>query len=109
MDEIGKSDDINHDRRRFVGTAAAGIAAAGAGGLFPENLAAASESDSIRSFQFTASEEDLADLRRRINATKWPEREQVADDIAGRAARDDAEARALLGDGLRLAQGARRS
>ncbi len=83
MDEIGKSDDINHDRRRFVGTAAAGIAAAGAGGLFPENLAAASESDSIRSFQFTASEEDLADLRRRVNATKWPDREQVANESQG--------------------------
>jgi pimeloyl-ACP methyl ester carboxylesterase len=29
----------------------------------------------IRSFQFSAPEEDLMDLRRRILATKWPERE----------------------------------
>ncbi len=39
--------------------------------------------------------------RRRVGPTA----ETVADDVAGRAARDDAGARALLGDGLRLAQG----
>jgi pimeloyl-ACP methyl ester carboxylesterase len=31
----------------------------------------------IRSFQFTAPEEALADLRRRIAATRWPDRETV--------------------------------
>ena len=56
------------------------------------------EDVSIRPFRFEASEEDLADLRRRILATRWPDRETVDDDIAGRAARDDAEARRLLGD-----------
>jgi hypothetical protein len=30
---------------------------------------------SIRPFKFQASDEELADLRRRIKATKWPERE----------------------------------
>lgn len=29
----------------------------------------------IRTFRFTASEAELADLRRRINATRWPDRE----------------------------------
>jgi pimeloyl-ACP methyl ester carboxylesterase len=37
----------------------------------------------IRPFSFTASDEVLADLRRRINATKWPERETVNDDSQG--------------------------
>ena len=37
----------------------------------------------IRPFKFHASEEDLADLRRRIKATRWPERETVADDSQG--------------------------
>ena len=31
----------------------------------------------------TLPEAELADLRRRINATKWPEREQVADASQG--------------------------
>src|SRR5256886_2109724 len=33
----------------------------------------------IRPFQFHASDEDLADLRQRIKATRWPEKEPVAD------------------------------
>jgi pimeloyl-ACP methyl ester carboxylesterase len=33
----------------------------------------------VRPFSFTASDEVLADLRRRVNATKWPERETVTD------------------------------
>src|SRR5690242_21769108 len=37
----------------------------------------------IRPFRFKASEADLADLRRRINATKWPEREWVPDSSDG--------------------------
>jgi pimeloyl-ACP methyl ester carboxylesterase len=37
----------------------------------------------IRSFQFTAPEEALADLRRRIAATRWPDRETVNDASQG--------------------------
>jgi len=37
----------------------------------------------IRPFRFTASDADLADLRRRVNATKWPEREWVPDSSQG--------------------------
>jgi pimeloyl-ACP methyl ester carboxylesterase len=37
----------------------------------------------IRPFQFKFSDAELADLRRRVNATKWPEREQVADASQG--------------------------
>ena len=48
---------------------------------------------------------DLDDLRQRIAATRWPNEKPSTDRVAGRAARDDAGARALLGDGVRLAQG----
>jgi pimeloyl-ACP methyl ester carboxylesterase len=37
--------------------------------------AAAAGPEAIRPFTFEVSEEELADLRRRINATRWPERE----------------------------------
>ena len=37
----------------------------------------------IRPFQVSFPDEDLADLRRRINETKWPERELVADPSHG--------------------------
>jgi pimeloyl-ACP methyl ester carboxylesterase len=39
--------------------------------------------EEIRPFTFRAADADLADLRKRINATKWPDREQVADDSQG--------------------------
>jgi len=38
---------------------------------------------SIRPFKFEAPEADLDDLRRRILATRWPEREVVSDDTQG--------------------------
>jgi hypothetical protein len=37
----------------------------------------------IRSFQVDVPEDELADLRRRVSATRWPERETVADDSQG--------------------------
>jgi pimeloyl-ACP methyl ester carboxylesterase len=37
----------------------------------------------VRPFSFNVSEEDLADLHRRIAATRWPEKETVADDSQG--------------------------
>jgi pimeloyl-ACP methyl ester carboxylesterase len=40
---------------------------------------ATTENESIRPFRFRASDEELADLRRRILATRWPEKEPVAD------------------------------
>ena len=43
----------------------------------------ASSDTAILPFKFTASEEDLADLKRRIAATRWPEPETVKDDTQG--------------------------
>ena len=37
----------------------------------------------VRPFSFNVPEEDLADLRRRIAATRWPEKETVADQSQG--------------------------
>ncbi|MGH2485714.1 MAG: epoxide hydrolase family protein, partial [Ktedonobacterales bacterium] len=37
----------------------------------------------VHPFSFTASDEALADLRRRVKVTKWPERETVTDDSQG--------------------------
>jgi pimeloyl-ACP methyl ester carboxylesterase len=43
----------------------------------------ATEGTAIRPFQFKASDEALADLRRRIAATRWPDKETVADQTQG--------------------------
>src|SRR5258708_409530 len=37
----------------------------------------------VRPFRFNVPEAELTELRRRINATKWPERETVADQSQG--------------------------
>jgi hypothetical protein len=42
-----------------------------------------SESTAVRPFQVSFPEAELADLRRRIDATRWPERETVSDDSQG--------------------------
>ena len=76
-------------------------AAASAASLFFAHLAAAGDTptshpskqgdslmdtvqdNAIRPFQFTAPEEALVDLRRRVLATRWPERETVSDQSQG--------------------------
>jgi pimeloyl-ACP methyl ester carboxylesterase len=87
------------DRRRFVSAAAAAVAASQLGLLaLPRRLGAmtgamtetpsdiarqtGSVSD-IRPFHVSFPDADLADLRRRIKATKWPEVEQVRDESQG--------------------------
>jgi pimeloyl-ACP methyl ester carboxylesterase len=80
----GKSTDaVDPDRRRLLTTAATGIAAFGAANLFPSPLAAAPAGDAIRPFRISIPEEQLADLRRRLLATRWPDRETVSDPSQG--------------------------
>jgi pimeloyl-ACP methyl ester carboxylesterase len=43
----------------------------------------AGEQTAVRPFQVGFTEAELAELRRRINATRWPERETVTDDSQG--------------------------
>ena len=74
---------IDHDRRRLLGTATMGIVVAGAGNLFPAQLAAAAEGDVIRPFHIKMPQEALVDLHRRIVATRWPDRETVKDPSQG--------------------------
>nr|WP_294522192.1 epoxide hydrolase family protein [uncultured Rhodopila sp.] len=72
-------------RRRLLGTSAAGslfgaglLAGAGDARAIP-----AAEDAAIRPFQVNVPEADLADLRRRIAATRWPARESVGDQSQG--------------------------
>jgi pimeloyl-ACP methyl ester carboxylesterase len=83
MNKTKTSEDINFDRRRFVGTAAAGIAAASAISMLPGFAAAASGDNAIRPFRVSIPEAELTDLRKRINATRWPEQETVSDASQG--------------------------
>ncbi len=70
----------SHTRRSVLaGSAAATVAAS----LRPTQAAAAAESAPIRPFKVSVPEDALVDLRRRIAATRWPERETVADASQG--------------------------
>ena len=51
--------------------------------LSPTKPAAAAEDKTIRPFRVDVPEAELTDLRRRIKATRWPEKETVADTSQG--------------------------
>jgi pimeloyl-ACP methyl ester carboxylesterase len=76
MDTIKMSEE---SRRGFLATSAA----AGAASLLPAHLAEAAEDNAIRPFRIDFPEAKLTELRRRINATNWPERETVTDESQG--------------------------
>ena len=61
----------------------AAAAAAGAVSLLPAQLRAAADPSAIHPFRVNFPASDLVDLRRRIAATKWPDRETVADSSQG--------------------------
>ena len=63
---------------------------------------AAADDRSIRTFQVTVPEEQLADLRRRLAATRWPDQETV-NDHAGSFSRGIERAGPILANELRLA------
>jgi pimeloyl-ACP methyl ester carboxylesterase len=83
MEKINISEEIDRDRRHFLGTAAIGIAAGGAYSLLPARAAAATDGDAIRPFRVNFPEADLVDLRRRVIATRLPDKETVADATQG--------------------------
>ena len=79
-----------HNRRRFlqnaalaVGATQMGIASLAKAQSDTQPTTVKGKSDSIRPFRINISDADLADLRRRILATRWPEREQVPDATQG--------------------------
>ena len=61
----------------------AATVAAGAASLLSAKLSLAAEDASIRPFHISVPEEQLVDLRRRIAATRWPEKETVTDASQG--------------------------
>jgi pimeloyl-ACP methyl ester carboxylesterase len=90
------SEPPDFDRRRFFGAAAATVAAGPLGLLtFSRRLEAMTDTltkvarqtgkdtSDIRPFKVNVPEAQLTDLRRRVKATKWPERETVTDDSQG--------------------------
>src|SRR5579859_5422011 len=82
----------------------ASVAALGVAGLIPASVGAAAETGAIRPFRVNIAEEVLVDLRRRLAATRWPDRETVADDSQGVPLATMQEL-VRYWDGLRLAQG----
>ena len=66
-------------RREFLATTAAGSAVS----LLSGHFAVAADDNTIRPFKINVPDEDLADLRRRIAATRWPDKETVADQSQG--------------------------
>jgi pimeloyl-ACP methyl ester carboxylesterase len=94
------SEEINNSRRRFLGTTAMTVAAAQFGMMgsadaqpgkinpegatsIPAKPQAGGGDETVRPFHFHAPETELIELRRRVNATKWPERETVPDASQG--------------------------
>jgi pimeloyl-ACP methyl ester carboxylesterase len=90
------SDTPGFDRRRFCGVAAAALAAGPLGlASLPRRLTAMTEAltdvaqytgtdgTHVRPFRVNVPEADLTDLRRRVKATKWPDRETVGDTSQG--------------------------
>jgi hypothetical protein len=71
---------IRDPDRREVLAASAAVAASR---LIPTQAHAATTSDAIRPFKVDVPEAELTELRRRINATRWPEGETVTDDSQG--------------------------
>jgi hypothetical protein len=69
----------DESRRSFL----AASAAAGAVSLLPAQMAAAAGDAAIRPFRINVPEADLVDLRRRVKATRWPEKETVTDATQG--------------------------
>jgi pimeloyl-ACP methyl ester carboxylesterase len=86
MSQPSDNDHVNPARRQLLGAVAMGAVAAGVSGLLPlqpASAAAPSADAAVRPFRVHVPEHDLVDLRRRLAATRWPDREIVADQSQG--------------------------
>jgi pimeloyl-ACP methyl ester carboxylesterase len=83
MNTVKIFEEINDDRRRFLSTAAMTIAAASTFSLLPAHQAGAIGENTIRPFRVNFPEADLVDLRRRVLATRLPDKETVTDSSQG--------------------------
>ena len=97
---------LSPTRRGLLATSAA----TGAISLLPTQLTAvaATKDDEIRPFHVKMPKKALVDLRRRVAATRWPERETVTDDSQGVQLATMQKLARYWATELRLAQGARR-
>src|SRR5437870_842056 len=94
------SQEGKYTRRGFLGIAAMSIATAQFGMIgsanaqsrqiapagatpLPAKMSAAAEDNAVRPFRIDVPEAELVDLRKRIAATRWPEKETVADASQG--------------------------
>ncbi|WP_440641710.1 epoxide hydrolase family protein [Bradyrhizobium sp. PUT101] len=77
-----RTDILNPDRRQLLSQAAMG-AVASVSSLLPLQPARAAANGTIRPFHVNVPEADLLDLRRRLAATRWPDREIVTDQSQG--------------------------
>jgi pimeloyl-ACP methyl ester carboxylesterase len=82
-DQATATFESRQDRRQFLGAAAMGIVTAGAASLLPLHPVSATNDDEIRPFHVDFPEKELVELRRRVAATRWPDRETVTDDSQG--------------------------
>ncbi|TYO67017.1 epoxide hydrolase [Bradyrhizobium hipponense] len=83
MPTQARTDILNPDRRQLLSQAAMGAVAASVASLLPLHPAKGAAGGAIRPFNVNVPEEDLDDLRRRLAATRWPDREIVADQSQG--------------------------
>jgi pimeloyl-ACP methyl ester carboxylesterase len=83
MDMCQTCEPIDRDRRQLLAAAATGIAVVGAVSLIPIRAAMSAVGNDIRPFRVDVPEEALVELRRRIVATRWPDRETVDDASQG--------------------------
>src|SRR5262245_50220987 len=70
-------------RRELLRNGASAVAAGAAASLLPVPSAPAATNEAIRPFHVQIPEQALDDLRRRIAATRWPDKETVADPSQG--------------------------
>jgi pimeloyl-ACP methyl ester carboxylesterase len=82
-DQITAAFESRQNRRQFLGAAATGIVTAGAADLLALREVSAAKNDEIRPFHVSVPNDELVDLRKRVLATRWPDRETVADRSQG--------------------------
>jgi pimeloyl-ACP methyl ester carboxylesterase len=83
MSKQSDNEHVNPDRRQLLGVVAMGAVAAGVSTLLPLQAASAAADTAVRPFRVNVPEHDLVDLRRRLAATKWPDKEIVGDQSQG--------------------------
>jgi pimeloyl-ACP methyl ester carboxylesterase len=83
MSTIKRLEYVDQHRRGLLAAFAMGGAVFGTAGILTPRQAGADTNDAIRPFRAHIPDAQLTDLRRRIRATRWPDRETVPDQSQG--------------------------